>query len=1434
MAYQNTVTVLLISLVSAAALAEPLAVPQCVTAEDLRAERASLQPYEQKLETHVRRVLRAAYGQVPPNLEAARAVVPADSQGRVHVLIETSDVASLASELRRADVKLLFADSSYGGVEAWVPIPLVASLADFPGVRFISPATKPETDVVVSKADTILHADTARTDAKVDGTGVNVGVISDGATSVGTSQAAGELSMTDTHVVRPHSGDEGTAMMEIVHDLAPGSPLYFASGWTVDNQTSSAGAIIGAFRSLEASGCTVITDDLSYYDVPMFEDGPIAKETDFLVSQGITLTTSAGNIGDSHYLGPYTDGGDYAGTSVTVHHADSFENGLNYYQFNVHAGTTSSPTTAFYKLLWDDPWNTPTDDYNLYVFDNTGNLIDSSVNVQAPGTSHPIEFVGVQNKGGAFAAELVVELASGTPGRFHLYGSGATESTTQVAPGRCIIGHKAAVGEMATAAIEAEDPTSTWNTVEYFSNQGPSEIKYPAPVVRPKPDITGIDGVHTSVAGFTTFHGTSAAAPTIAGVIALLKQASPELTPAQVRTALATTAVDVAAAGFDPFAGPGRADADAAIQWIRPDVTASPSSITMTGYEGRFGATATHVVLTNNVKERGGQMAWSAVPDAPWIKLNRTSGRANGTDEFSVWADTTGIAAPGTSGHIVITFQRCVQPTISIPVSLSLSPAGPTYTVNATVESSSNPGSTNTLPEAITFANANPGATIKFAVPAGDANFTGGVVRFPHASLPAIQQPGILIDGFSQTVAGGDTNTSGPEIQISDTLYFNRSFNCVRGVAMNSIPPASGQNNVQPAIWFDTANSKGNTVIGCYIGCDPTGQNALPTQAGVELSNGAGASRVGGTKAAERNVISGCSSIGIEVFNGGQDNVIVGNWVGIDANGAHGVGAGVTGIQLQYNVFHTAIGGSVLPAANVVSGLQYGIVLFGYPGAAGAPVSGNRVIGNRVGTDPAGMTAIANSTWGVSAIYNGTGNWIGGASAGERNVICGNGDAGVVIESAQITGNRVVGNAIGVGADGSTVIPNKTGVAIADSASQNVIGGTTVLPGTANIIAGNTAAGVFITGGASQNYVEGNAIGNTALLGGVPKPNSGPGVYISGASLSNKIGGMDPADGSAADAGNHIAGNLSGGIILTPDSSRTNAISRNSIHDNIGLGIDVADDGVPQQDGDPYYNPPDLTGAYLYDGFTLVTGGIFNGADGATIQFFTSDQADASGYGEGKKYQLSVPASGTGNFAFAIPALPIGTSISAIAIHTGGSNPGDSSEFSNAVAVQPVPAGSLTPPNVKVLTPNGGNVVQADSIQPITWTTDSAGEVNRHFVDYSLDSGATWTNIPNFIPDDARSWAWLVPNVASTHARIRVRAEDWYGTEGSDTSDADFTIQGSGFANPADALRIAAGLASSDAAAMARLNVVTTGSSATRIDILDAIRLARIAAGTDH
>src|SRR5262249_42122711 len=220
-----------------------------------------------------------------------------------------------------------------------------------------------------------------------------------------------------------------------------------------------------------------------------------------------------------------------------------------------------------------------------------------------------------------------------------------------------------------------------------------------------------------------------------------------------------------------------------------------------------------------------------------------------------------------------------------------------------------------------------------------------------------------------------------------------------------------------------------------------------------------------GTPSAARNVISGNGFAGVRLSqNGGTNNIIEGNYIGTDATGMTAL-PNYIGIQVGNSVGPT-IGGIVPGAGNVVSGNQtYGIDVVNS--------TLTTIQGNNVGTDATGIAALGNGSIGILDLFS-SNNTIGGTIPAAANVIMANGyvypGSGVQLSG---TGDVLEGNYIGTNALGLAGFGNNTdGVLV--TGSNNTIGGT--IPGAGNVIDQNNGAGVDVTGGATGNRIQGNAI----------------------------------------------------------------------------------------------------------------------------------------------------------------------------------------------------------------------------------------------------------------------------------------------------------------------------------------------------------------------
>ena len=436
---------------------------------------------------------------------------------------------------------------------------------------------------------------------------------------------------------------------------------------------------------------------------------------------------------------------------------------------------------------------------------------------------------------------------------------------------------------------------------------------------------------------------------------------------------------------------------------------------------------------------------------------------------------------------------------------------------------------------------------------------------------------------WAMTAMAGDINSGG-------------SGNTIGGTTSGARDVISG--NSGEGVRIQNTTSSGNVVEGDYIGTDMTGDAALGNLDGIVLF--ASGNTIGGTVAGAGNIIAGNDGTGY-IFNGSQiliagnpglasdNNLIAGNYIGLDASGqalAGATGGGIVFDELTPgDTTGNTIGGTTAGARNVISGNLGGIGLAGD--------NGNLVEGNYIGTDPTGTIAIGNEGYGDVDINQGASNdTIGGTTAGARNIISGDdfpsGGAGVGIDST--TDCVVEGNYIGTDFTGTKALPNYKAIDFGAAINSNdTIGGATATPGTAagNLIAGN-ANGIYFNGQSGLVVIEGNAIGQASLPGGGTSPGNGvDGIDITSSSSSILVGGTSPLDenvisGNAGDGieinassvvlveGDLIGTSLNGlaavpnaeGVVLDSGSTGntiggTMSSARNVISGNLGFGIQL-------------------------------------------------------------------------------------------------------------------------------------------------------------------------------------------------------------------------------------------------------------------------------------
>lgn len=437
-------------------------------------------------------------------------------------------------------------------------------------------------------------------------------------------------------------------------------------------------------------------------------------------------------------------------------------------------------------------------------------------------------------------------------------------------------------------------------------------------------------------------------------------------------------------------------------------------------------------------------------------------------------------------------------------------------TFMVTNNAASGPG---TLLAAMLAANATPGPDqIHFNLPAASRTITPATAT----PLPALTEA-VVIDATTQPGYAGVplvelSGASFAPLSGVNGLQIQAGECVVRGLAINR----------WKSIGILISGGSNNIVEGCWVGLALSGtQDAGNAFAGILINSSPG-NRIGGTMAAQRNVISGNDDSGILIRGiASVSNRVEGNFIGLNATGSNIIPNSVDGITIQGAV-STLIGGEGVGAGNVISGnTRSGISLGIAPAAVSdSPFAENtRILGNIIGLDPAGSVDRGNIDDGIY-VGPAVGTVIGGTSPGARNVISGNNNDGIELAGGN-EGSVIQGNIIGLDGSGTAARANsRHGVAISGGRGPR-IGGTG--SGAGNVISGNTQNGVYfhITGSAiaSPSFVEGNRIG-TDVSGTLDLGNVGDGIRVEFFSDVH-IGG------SALGAGNLISGNNGNGIQLT-------------------------------------------------------------------------------------------------------------------------------------------------------------------------------------------------------------------------------------------------------------------------------------------------------------
>lgn len=481
--------------------------------------------------------------------------------------------------------------------------------------------------IATTAGDVSMRTSLVRDGYQLQGEGVKIGVISD---SYNTIQAATTNPLTNTAAQDIINGDlpgtgnpngdllpvnvlqdfplrrsdEGRAMLQIIHDIAPKAELYFRTGFF------SAGDFAQGIEQLNLAGCHIIVDDVTFITEPFLKDGVIATAVDAVAATGTTYFSAAGNFANKSYESDFNPVPAPGGLSGTAH---------NFGGNDVFQNVSLTPGNYTIVLQWmDDIYSlgqTATggtkNDLDIYLTPNTNGTALFGFNRNNT-NGDPIEILPFTLTEAVNTNILITNNTLGSnPARIKFIVFRGDITFNEYASGTStIVGQANAAGAIAVGAVRYDKapPFAGPLAIETFSSIGGTLVNN---VQRNKPEFTAPDGVNTTVNlgadydnnSLSNFFGTSAAAPHAAAVAALVMEGrrrfldQPTTSPAEIRSILQSSAIDMNAPGFDFSSGYGFINADSAmrtfanplpslIQLVIPPATVpgeAPFTLTVTG-----------------------------------------------------------------------------------------------------------------------------------------------------------------------------------------------------------------------------------------------------------------------------------------------------------------------------------------------------------------------------------------------------------------------------------------------------------------------------------------------------------------------------------------------------------------------------------------------------------------------------------------------------------------------------------------------------------------------------------------------------------------------------------------------------------------------------------------------------------------------------------
>jgi hypothetical protein len=571
-----------------------------------------------------------------------------------------SGAEAAVEALEAAGAEVLLASGRYQTVAAAIAPEDLDALAAVPGLASVLPARAPivyaadeastaaaaagaqcEGGSVISEALGQLNVSGARAAFGARGAGQTIGVLSDSfdtatqavfggpiATHAAGDEATGDLpgpvgtcGQVPVNVLAPgpsNATDEGRAMLQAVHDLAPHAQLAFATAYSSEVEFAHNIERLAEPVAAGGAGADVIVDDIGYQAEPFFQDGIVAAAIRHVTEAGVTYLTAAGNqnVFDSagREIGSWEAPEFRAVGCPAAITALGTKAPPKCMDFNPGSGedstfgiTVPAGETLSLDLQWAEPWYGVETDLNAYLLNKSGTeILPNSPYVNYKSGSGavpvPVEFPEWTNVSGtAREVQLVVGRCSGTcdpkasatlkPRLKVLFGADGSGFSSIEYPrseggdvvGPTIFGHSGAASAISVGAVYFERSATAPTEPERYSARGPAThyfgpvtgtvpaAKLATPEVVQKPNIIATDCASNTFfgnyfAGGWHFCGTSQAAPHAAAAAALMKQTAPLASPAGIVGAMEASGTPFTVVNTRAAVGGGLLNARAAIE----------------------------------------------------------------------------------------------------------------------------------------------------------------------------------------------------------------------------------------------------------------------------------------------------------------------------------------------------------------------------------------------------------------------------------------------------------------------------------------------------------------------------------------------------------------------------------------------------------------------------------------------------------------------------------------------------------------------------------------------------------------------------------------------------------------------------------------------------------------------------------------------------